>query len=168
MNLTKLIDEVKQISTDQIDLLYNLVNSSDQVIILGNGGSNSIASHISIDYQKFLNKTVKVISDTGLLSMLVNDYAGDNAYGKFIEMAYQPNTLVILISSSGNSKNILNALSVSDDLNCNLVLLSGFTLDNKLNSFNSNNVKLKYHVHSDSYGVVENCHQIFLHSIIKN
>lgn len=167
MNLIKLIDEIKQISSDKLNVLHDLINTSDQIIILGNGGSNSIASHISIDYQKFLNKNVKTITDTGLLSMLVNDYSYENSYSKFIEMMYQLNTVVILISSSGNSQNILNALTTADKLNCNLVLLSGFDINNKLNSFNSDNVKLKYHVSSNSYGVVENCHQIFLHSIIK-
>lgn len=166
MDLTNLIKEINQISLRQINILNDLVNDASQIIIIGNGGSNSIASHIAIDYQKFLNKKVKTITDTGLLSMLVNDYTSEQAYSKFLEMNSEPNTLVILISSSGNSQNIINALYTSDKLNYNLILLSGFDKDNTLNSFNSDNVKLKYHVNNNSYGIVENCHQVFLHSII--
>jgi D-sedoheptulose 7-phosphate isomerase len=167
MNLNKLIEEINKINIEQSDKLNNLVLESNNIIIIGNGGSNSIASHIAIDYQKFLNKKVKTITDTGLLSMLVNDYTSDQAYSKFISMNNEPNTLVILISSSGNSKNIFNALCTADCLNCNLVILSGFKKDNILNHYQSNNIKLKFHVDSDSYGIVENTHQIFLHSIIK-
>ena len=166
MNLNKLIEEINKINTKQSNKLNNLVLESNNIIIIGNGGSNSIASHIAIDYQKFLNKKVKTITDTGLLSMLVNDYNSDQAYSKFISMNYEPNTLVILISSSGNSKNIFNALYTADHMNCNLVILSGFKKDNILNQYHSDNVTLKFHVDVNNYGIVENTHQIFLHSII--
>jgi hypothetical protein len=56
MDLTNLIKEINQISLKQINILNDLVNDASQIIIIGNGGSNSIASHIAIDYQKFLNK----------------------------------------------------------------------------------------------------------------
>jgi D-sedoheptulose 7-phosphate isomerase len=169
MNLAQLNEIISRISFGQIETLKQQVTNSSQVIIIGNGGSNAIASHIAIDYQKFLHKKVLTITDTGLLSMLVNDYGADNAYSKFIEMNYTPNTLVILISSSGNSQNVVNALKTAKELDCNIVTLSGFNMWNLMNEYlpdlGSNSV-LNYYVPSHSYGVVENAHQIFLHSII--
>lgn len=167
MNLNKLTEEINKITVDQTNKLKDLVLKSSQIIIIGNGGSNAIASHIAIDYQKFLNKKVRTITDTGLLSMMVNDYGSDVTYSKFIEMNFEPNTLVILISSSGNSQNIINAAVKADELGCDIISLSGFDINNKLNTFTSKNVKFTYHVEDNSYGIVENCHQIFLHSIIE-
>jgi D-sedoheptulose 7-phosphate isomerase len=169
MDLAQLNDIISRISFEQIETLRQQVTNASQVIIIGNGGSNAIASHIAIDYQKFLRKKVLTITDTGMLSMLVNDYGSDNAYSKFIQMNYSPNTLVILISSSGNSKNIVNALQTAKELDCNIITLSGFGMWNLMNEYlpdlGSNSV-LNYYVPSNSYGVIENAHQIFLHSII--
>jgi phosphoheptose isomerase len=99
--------------------------------------------------------------------MLVNDYGSDNAYAKFIEMNNQPNTLVILISSSGKSQNIITAMMKASQLNCNIITLSGFDEKCPLNVINVPGIVMKYHVNDSSYGVIENAHQIFLHSIIK-
>lgn len=167
MNLVKLTQVIESIKPHLIQQLDNYVTNADQVVIVGNGGSNAIASHIAIDYQKFLNKKVTTITDSGLLSMLVNDYGSDNAYSRFIEMNYLPNTLVILISSSGKSENILRAAVRASELGCNIITLSGFGNDCPLNNLNIKGVVMKYHVDDNSYGVVENAHQILLHSIIQ-
>ena len=72
-------------------------------------------------------------------------------------------TLIILISSSGNSKNIVNAARWCCDGSLSYVTLSGFKRNNKLNRMNSN---FNYWVNSTDYGIVENIHQILLHSVI--
>jgi len=167
MNLSKLTQIISNITQHEVEQLNQHVSNASQVLIIGNGGSNAIASHIAIDYQKFLNKKVTTITDSGLLSMLVNDYGSDNAYSKFIEMNYQPNTLVILISSSGKSQNIIHAMMKSSELGCSIITLSGFDENCPLNNLNVTGTVMKYHVNDNSYGVVENAHQIFLHSIIK-
>jgi len=167
MNLSKLIQTIENIQPHQIQQLEDYVVKADQIIIIGNGGSNAIASHIAIDYQKFLNKKVTTITDSGLFSMLVNDYGSDNAYSKFIEMNYQPNTLAIIISSSGKSENIIRAAVKASELGCSIITLSGFNSDCPLNKIDIKGVVMKYHVNDSSYGVVENAHQIFLHSIIQ-
>jgi len=172
MNLDELVSEIQRIPKYFSKVLLGAVTNSSKVIIIGNGGSNAIASHIAVDYRKFLNKRVDVLTDTSMLSMLVNDYDTHQEYAKFIEMNYESGMLVILISSSGNSPNIVNALLTSLRLDCNIVCLSGFDINNKLyttaNTVDHNGIRLNYHVNSNSYGVVENTHQILLHSIIEN
>lgn len=170
MKLDDIVIQVNNISIElQQKLLASVIRSS-KVIIIGNGGSNSIASHIAVDYRKFLNKKVEVLSDASMITMLVNDYGADNAYSKFIEMNNEAGMLVILISSSGNSTNVVNALHTANSLGADIICLSGFNIDNKLNTVAKDieNVSISYHVNSNSYGVVENTHQIFLHSIIDN
>lgn len=167
MNLKTLSNIVKDISEEQILYLKNLVLNSSEIFLIGNGGSNAIASHTAVDYTKFLRKKCHVPNTSDLLTMLVNDYGVENMYSKFIEYYHNDKQLAILISSSGNSKNILNAAYKCHELNIPMVVLTGFSNSNLLNSFNSDNIKLKYWVDDISYGVVEMSHQIFLHSIIE-
>lgn len=167
MNLDELVSEIQSIPPWLPKAILHEVTEASKVIIIGNGGSNSIASHIAVDYRKFLNKRVDVLTDTSMLSMLVNDYDTHQEYAKFIEMNYEEGTLVILISSSGNSPNVVNALLKAMELKCGIISLTGFDRDNKLNlAIQPYGRRIIYHVKSHSYGVVENAHQILLHSIV--
>lgn len=172
MKLSDIINEVKNISDTSLSTLAECVSNSSKVVILGNGGSTAIASHIAVDYRKFLNKRVDVLTDASMLTMMANDYGQENSYAKFIEMNYEPNMLVILISSSGNSENIIRAFHKCVDLKCGIVSLSGFSKHNKLKTLSETTdtatVFVNYHVNSNSYGTVENMHQIFLHAIVDN
>lgn len=168
MNLTTLTNNISNISEEQILNLKNLIAEHSEIILIGNGGSNAIASHIAVDYIKFLNKKCYVPNASDLITMIVNDYGAENMYSKFIEYNYNNNKpLAILISSSGNSKNILQAAIKCDELNIPMIILTGFDISNPLNSFNSDNIKLKHWVNNKNYGIVEMTHHIFLHSIIE-
>lgn len=158
------IDKIKLIRED----FKSLVNKFSKIIIIGNGGSNAIASHISVDYTKFLKKQTISFSDGPRLTAYINDYGRDEAYKQFVsEFVTNDNseTLVILISSSGNSTNIINTAQYCQQNIIPYAALSGFNKSNKLNSMDAN---FKYHVNHNSYGIVELAHEILLHSIVKN
>ena len=140
-------------------------NSHKRIIILGNGGSNSVASHISQDYMKFHGKKVSVFSDPSMLTMLSNDYGYGDAFVKFLEYYTEPDTLVILISSSGQSVNLLRCMYYCEIEGIDYGILTGFDEDNRLRS-KAKNPLWDYHVDSKSYGVVECVHQIFLHGVV--
>jgi len=140
-------------------------NSYKRVIILGNGGSSSVASHISQDYMKFHNKKVSLLSDPSMLTMLANDYGYKKAYQKFLEYYVEPDTLVIIISSGGESKNMLNCLKWCEDNKIPYGVLTGFDKDNTIRT-TASNALWNYHIASKNYGVVECVHQIFLHGVI--
>jgi len=74
-------------------------NRYSRIIILGNGGSSSVASHISQDYMKFKGKKVSILSDPSMLTMLSNDFGYDEAYQKFLEYYVEKDTLVVIMSS---------------------------------------------------------------------
>lgn len=164
MNLEILKSEIDNIQLKTSEL-KSLVTQFKKIIILGNGGSSAIASHISVDYTKFLKIPTTTFTNTSMLTAYTNDYGQNEAYKNFLSDFYTPNTLVILISSSGNSPNILNAASYCEVHNIPFIALSGFDPNNKLNQTNA---LFKYHVPYNSYGVVELSHEIILHSIIKN
>ena len=163
MKLNRLIEEIKIIKCKQKEL-SDLLEIYNEVILIGNGGSNSVASHIAQDYTKMLDKEATSFSDPSRLTCYINDYGRDQAYVEFLKDFADKDTLVILMSSSGNSMNIFNCAVYCESLNIPMILLSGFDKDNKLNSFNGG--KLKYWVNSHDYGVVESSHLIFLHSIL--
>lgn len=165
MNLNELKICISEIDTQKLEILKQLITSKRDILIIGNGGSNAIASHIAQDYTKVLRKKTLSFSDSSRLTCYMNDYGVDNAYSKFIEHFVEKNSLVILISSSGNSPNVINAAKYCDDNNIDFIILSGFSSDNKLNSYSAKSI-LDFWVNSNDYGIVEIIHEIILHSII--
>ena len=163
MKLNELKNEIEKIKVLQ-PKLENIIDNYKNIIIIGNGGSNSVASHISQDYTKQLNKRCISFSDPSRLTCYINDYGRDEAYVEFLKDFANKDTLVILISSSGNSMNVFNCAVYCKNLNIPFILLSGFDENNKLNTFDGG--LLKYWVNSYDYGVVETAHQVLLHSIL--
>ena len=136
-----------------------------RIIVLGNGGSNSVASHISQDYMKFHGKKISVLSDPSMITMLSNDFGYDHAYERFLDYYVEKDTLVIIMSSGGESPNMLNCLDWCEETETNYAVLTGFKSDNMIRKI-AINALWNYHIDSDSYGVVECVHQIFLHGVV--
>ena len=136
-----------------------------RIIILGNGGSNSVASHISQDYMKFHNKKVSILSDPSMITMLTNDFGYEFAYQKFLEYYVEIDTLVIIMSSGGESENMINCLNWCEENKVSYGVLTGFSENNTIRK-NAKNSLWNYYINSDSYGVVECVHQIFLHGVV--
>ena len=140
-------------------------DSHDRIIILGNGGSSSVASHISQDYMKFQGKRVSILSDPSMITMLTNDFGYEFAYQKFLEYYVEKETLVVLMSSGGESDNILNCQTWCEENKVDYGILTGFKSDNTIKT-QAKNALFNYHIDSKSYGVVECVHQIFLHGVV--
>jgi D-sedoheptulose 7-phosphate isomerase len=155
-----------RISQDDLDKLKSIIDSYHDIIILGNGGSNAISCHIAEDYTKALGKRALCFGDSARMSCYANDYGWDSAYAKYIEHFTTEQTLVILISSSGNSANILNAAQYCIENNIPIIILSGFSNTNKLNINFTEKSLLSFYVDSSDYGIVECIHELILHSII--
>ena len=137
-----------------------------RIIILGNGGSNSVASHISQDYMKFHGKRVSILSDPSMITMLTNDFGYEFAYQKFLEYYVERDTLVIIMSSGGESPNMLKCVDWCEDNQIPYGVLTGFESDNTIRG-EASNALWNYHIASNDYGVVECVHQIFLHGVVK-
>jgi D-sedoheptulose 7-phosphate isomerase len=135
------------------------------IIILGNGGSNAVASHISQDYVKFHGKRSMVFSDPSMLTCYINDFGMENAYVKFLEAYANQDTLIILISSGGESQNILNCIEWCEKTHKKYGILTGFEKNNSARKLSKNSI-WSYHIPSESYGIVECVHQIFLHGVV--
>jgi D-sedoheptulose 7-phosphate isomerase len=145
---------------------FHLVNTTYQkkgkIILIGNGGSAGIASHLAIDYSKNGHMPSMTFSDAAALTCLSNDYGYEYVFAKQIEYHARANDTVIAISSSGRSLNILNAVSAARMLGCQVITYSGFSASNPLNQMGD----LNFYVASEEYGFVEVAHTGLGHAIL--
>jgi D-sedoheptulose 7-phosphate isomerase len=166
MNLNLFKKMVNDIDHKKINELSKLLESFEKVIIIGNGGSNAIASHIAVDYTKFLKRKCVAFTDASMLTCFVNDEGNENAFKEYLINFADRLTLVILISSSGNSDNIVNAAQYCCDSHVPFVTLTGFSPDNKVRTRFKNESFLDIWVNSESYAIVECMHMIYLHAVV--
>jgi D-sedoheptulose 7-phosphate isomerase len=137
-------------------------DAGNKLIFIGNGGSATIASHMATDYSKNGEIRALALNDSSMLTCLGNDLGYDRVFAKQIELYACPGDLVIAISSSGRSANILNAVKAARTAKCKVVTLSGFTPDNPLRRLG----ELNFYVASDRYGFVEIGHLTICHAIL--
>ena len=163
MKLSELKAALEKIEPESVEKLIDLIAKAGSIIIIGNGGSNAVASHISQDYTKKLGKRSFSFSDPSRLTCYINDYGIEKAYSQFLREFCDKDTLVILISSSGNSPNILECAKFCVQSNTNFVILTGFSKENPLRTEYGFQSQLEFWVESYDYGVVECAHQAILH-----
>jgi len=151
----------KDISKDLIQMkkmLLEVKKSGNKVIIAGNGGSAAMASHVSVDFTKQGGIRTVNFNEADLITCFANDYGYEHWVAKAIEFYGDKGDLIILISSSGNSKNMVNAARVAKKLTMEVVTFTGFKADNPLKQEGD----LNFWLDSKAYNIVENTHQIWL------
>lgn len=139
-----------------------LIQPDKMIYFVGNGGSAGIASHMATDFLKNGRLPALFLSDPSLLTCLSNDLGYENVYSHSLNMVIKPQDVLVAISSSGNSANILNAVLAAKNVKANVITLSGFKEENKLRHMGDYNWYFK----NDIYGIVENAHQILVHSFL--
>ncbi len=153
---------------DQNALLksVNLINSTNKSnkksILVGNGGSASIASHVSVDLTKAAKVKAINFNEGNFLTCYSNDYGYENWVKEALISYAECGDLLILISSSGNSKNIINGAHQAKKMGIPIITFTGFKKDNELNKIGDYN----FWVDSKSYNIVEMTHHIWLVSIV--
>ncbi len=157
----KTIDFDKAIK-EIINTLTALKAKNRKIILIGNGGSASIASHIATDFLKNANTAAITINDTSLITCLSNDLGYEYVFERPIGLLAQEADVLFSISSSGKSKNILNATVKARQKGCFIVTCSGFLKDNPLRKMGDFN----FYFPSNSYGFIEITHLAILHSIV--
>lgn len=142
-----------------IDLICGVNKDFGKIIFIGNGGSAAIASHQAVDYWK--NGRIRAIAfnDASLLTCVGNDFGYSEVFAKPVEMFADPHDVLVAISSSGQSNNILNGASAARTKGCSVITLSGFKSDNPLRKLGD----LNFYYPSTSYGLVEIAHLTLCH-----
>ena len=166
-NYTDSISELlKNVDTNLINASVNLITNTkknkNKIYIVGNGGSSSIASHVSVDFTKVAKINCSTFNNANLITCFANDYKYENWVVEAIKAYSLVQDLFILISSSGTSKNIVNAAQYCKQKKINLITLSGFKKNNPL----SQSGNINFHVESEEYNYIEMTHHIILLSIV--
>lgn len=147
-----------QIFLDATQLLFKTQKLGGKVILAGNGGSAAIASHVAVDLVKVSGVRAINFNEADLITCLANDHGYENWVAKAIEFYADSDDLIILISSSGKSPNIINGAIKSKQMNLSLVTFSGFSPDNPLRKLGD----LNFWADSQSYNIVEMTHHVWL------
>jgi D-sedoheptulose 7-phosphate isomerase len=129
-----------------------------KVIVAGNGGSAAMASHVSVDLTKAARVRAVCFNESDLITCFANDYGYEHWLARALQDFGDPGDVAVLISSSGQSPNILNGAQQARTQGLTVVTLSGFLPDNPLRQLGDWNLW----VDSSDYNVVESVHQTWL------
>lgn len=149
------VDQKKILKT--VKLIKSL-NKKNKIIFIGNGGSAAIASHCSVDYKKVLKKQSITFNEPSLITCYANDYGHSNWMVEAFKSYANKGDILILISSSGKSENIIKCAKAAKKRNYKIITFSGFSKNNKLSKLGD----INFWVNSKTYNIVENVHQIWL------
>ncbi len=144
------------------ELLLTSNNNGGKVIIFGNGGSSSIASHVSIDLNKAAGIESLNFNDPTLITCFANDYGYENWVSEVVKIHCKPKDVVIFISSSGMSLNLINGIKCANSITNTTVTFTGFDKDNTLSKLGF----INFWVDSQVYNYIELVHSIWILSAI--
>lgn len=158
--------KIKEISDEQLDVAKKIILEAKakggRTLCFGNGGSASIAAHTATDLAKGAKTPALCFNEANLITCLANDFGFEHWMSKALEMNAKPNDCVLLISSSGSSKNVLNAGVFAKKMNIPVITFSGFKSENPLRKIGDVN----FWVDSQGYNIVEMVHHVWISAIV--
>jgi D-sedoheptulose 7-phosphate isomerase len=143
------------------NVILNAKQNNRKIIIVGNGGSSAIASHAIVDFTKQGGVRAVNFNDPALITCFANDYGYEKWLKKAVEFYADDGDVLIAISSSGNSENIVQAIETANNMALKVITFSGFDKNNRIKQLGDVNFWLD----SCAYNIVENMHQIWLLAI---
>tara|TARA_B110000438_G_C15655584_1_gene581512 strand:+ start:432 stop:980 length:549 start_codon:yes stop_codon:yes gene_type:complete len=162
-SIFKLMDEVNVSSFEKtIEIITEVKKNKKKIFIIGNGGSASIASHVSVDFAKAARIQSSTFNNSNLITCFANDYGYENWVTEAIKAYCSKDDIFIFISSSGTSLNILNAAKYCKLKKFKVITLTGFKKNNPVSKLGNAN----FHVNSDKYNYIEMTHHIILLSLV--
>ena len=163
------IEVLKQLDVGQLNAALNLLDETrlkkGRIYICGNGGSAATASHFQNDFNKGVSEYIEVpfrfhcLNDNmATITAIANDIGYEEVFRFQLRGNLEPNDLLVAISGSGNSKNVLNAVDYAKSLGNKVIGLTGYS-GGKLKEL----ADISLHVPVQSMQVTEDIHMIFDH-----
>ena len=153
-----------------IELIKKKIDSNNKIITCGNGGSANTASHYITDWNKCFNlstgrsfKGISLCDNTGLVTAYANDLAYDEIFSGQLKNIGEENDLLIVVSGSGNSRNVVEAIKVAKNLGIETLSIVGYDGGECLKCSEYN-----IHIKSFDMQICEDIHLILGHIIMKN
>ena len=158
---------------ENIDLAANKIISTikmkNNIFVCGNGGSAAIANHYVVDFIKFFKeksiykpKIVSLSNSIESITAISNDLDYKKIFSYQAENLCKKNDLIIIISSSGNSKNIVELVKFAKKNKIKTIGFSGFK-----GGYLKKNSDISVHVNAQNYGISEDAHHILMHAILQ-
>ncbi|MFP6777019.1 MAG: SIS domain-containing protein [Alphaproteobacteria bacterium] len=147
------------------DLLGQTFERGAWLFVCGNGGSAAIANHLLCDFAKgiqtdtdLLPRVISLSANLEMITAIANDIAFEDCFVYQLRTAARPGDILLTISSSGDSENVVRAVDWASVNNVQTISLTGFEGGRTARGANIN-----IHVKGDNYGVVEDTHQSIMH-----
>jgi D-sedoheptulose 7-phosphate isomerase len=164
-----LIDAWNSVSETAIDRAAGLIDAAvradHSLFACGNGGSASISNHLLCDYLKGMQtdtdlrpRVISLSSHVELITAIANDITYDDVFAYQLRTMARPGDVLMTISSSGNSENIVRAVEWARDNDVKSIALTGFG-----GGRSATLADVNIHVRADNYGIIEDIHQSLMH-----
>ena len=138
---------------------FRIKEQRNKLFLIGNGASASMASHVAADLAKNGHIHTEVFTDLSLITAIANDISFEDVFAEPLKRRLVQGDMLVAISSSGKSPNILNAVKTTKQLNAKVVTLSAMDEKNPLRNIGD----LNFYVPAYTYGMAETCHAALLH-----
>jgi len=158
-NKISLIDHLSLI---KISKMMKKMKKKNKIILVGNGGSASMASHVAVDMTKFLKIRAVNFNEPNLLTCFGNDYGYEKWVSEALKAYAIKGDLVIIVSSSGQSKNLVNGARTAKKMGLKLITLTGFKSTNPLRKIGN----LNLWTDCRNYNIIEMTHHVWLLSLV--
>lgn len=154
LGIKKNIEKLNKIETE----IKKVKKNKSKIILIGNGGSAATAGHLLVDFTKQARIKAINFNEISLITAFANDYGFENYIYKALEFYAHKKDLVIFISVSGNSKNLVNGIKYCRKKNIKTISFTGSNKNNKLNKYSN----IFLHIPSYAYNIVECMHLMYL------
>lgn len=145
-----------------VDLILRCKRSGNKLMFIGNGASAAISSHMAADFLKNAGIKATAFNDSPLLTCISNDLGYKHVFEKSIEMFAETGDILVAISSSGKSENILLGVKAARAKKARVITFSGFAKNNPLRKLG----EINFYVPSSIYGCVEVLHHSICHFLL--
>lgn len=157
--------------TSAFEAIIGSIDAGKKLFICGNGGSASTGSHMACDFQKWAHvlpedapqvAAICLSDNTAIMTAIANDVGFDQIFASQISALGTPGDLLLVISVSGNSPNVLKALSMADSLGISTLALTGMD-----GGVACSLADMSLTILSDDYGIVEDAHAVIMHVLTR-
>ncbi|MCM1231260.1 MAG: SIS domain-containing protein [Ruminococcus flavefaciens] len=145
-----------------VDAFTGHKEKKSQIFFIGNGGSSAIANHMTADFMKNGGMNTYSLYDSAVTTCMGNDYGYEYIFSRPLDFLTREGDLLAAISSSGNSRNIINAIKTAKKKKAAVITFTGFDPNNLAKQMGDINVYVPCH----KYGIVESIHNLILQQVV--
>ena len=138
---------------------FEIKRTENCIYLIGNGASASMSSHFAADINKNVDIHTQVFTDLALITALANDISYAEVFAQPLNKRAKPGDMLVTISSSGRSPNILRAIEVAKEMGLYVVTVSAMKEDNPSRQLGH----LNFFIPASTYGLAETAHAAILH-----